>query len=146
VANLQLQIQEKNGKLELQLDAADDHLYADENHFSNMMNNLVDNAIKYSKPDSLWIRIATKSFGKNGIRIIVEDQGIGMKKENLSRIFEKFYRAHTGNVHNVKGFGLGLSYVKAMTETYLGKIQADSVVGKGSVFTLSFPREKQPTI
>jgi len=142
ISNLQLQIQEKNGKVELYLQATNDLLSADENHMTNLINNLVDNAIKYSKPDSLFISITTKNLGRAGIRFQIEDHGIGMNKETLSRVFEKFFRAHTGNVHNVKGFGLGLSYVKAMTEAHDGKIKADSLPGKGSTFTLTFPLAK----
>jgi two-component system phosphate regulon sensor histidine kinase PhoR len=142
ISNLQLQIQEKNGKVELHLQATNDLLSADENHMTNLINNLVDNAIKYSKPDSLFISITTKNIGRAGIRFQIEDHGIGMNKETLSRVFEKFFRAHTGNVHNVKGFGLGLSYVKAMTEAHDGKIKADSMPGKGSTFVLSLPLAK----
>lgn len=141
IDNLQLQIQDRNGKIELQLNAANDLMEADEVHFTNLINNLLDNAVKYSKDDSLLIKVATKNIGKN-IRISVEDNGIGMSKETVSRVFEKFYRAHTGNVHNVKGFGLGLSYVKTMTEAHDGKIKVESVLGKGSTFIAEFPLKK----
>jgi len=139
--NLQLQIEEKHGKVDVQLNATTDLMEADEAHLTNLINNLVDNALKYSKDDSLYVKISTKNIGKS-IRIQVEDHGIGMNKETLTRVFEKFYRAHTGNVHNVKGFGLGLSYVKTMVEAHDGKIKADSVPGKGSMFTIDFPLKK----
>ncbi|MBY0476673.1 MAG: HAMP domain-containing histidine kinase [Chitinophagaceae bacterium] len=139
--NLQLQIEEKQGKVEVQLNAGNDLMEADEVHLTNLINNLVDNALKYSKDDSFQLKINTKNIGKS-IRIQVEDHGIGMNKETLAHVFEKFYRAHTGNVHNVKGFGLGLSYVKTMTEAHGGKVKADSVQGKGSTFTLDFPLKK----
>ncbi len=139
--NLKLQIDEKQSNVEVQLNATNDLMEADEVHLTNLINNLVDNALKYSKDDSFQLRICTKSMGKY-IRIIVEDHGIGMNKETLARVFEKFFRAHTGNVHNVKGFGLGLSYVKTMVEAHDGKIKADSVLGKGSTFTIDFPLKK----
>lgn len=139
--NLQLQIEEKQGKVDVQLNASNDLMEADEVHLTNLINNLVDNALKYSKDDSFRLNITTRNAGKF-IRIIVEDHGIGMNKETLSRVFEKFYRAHTGNVHNVKGFGLGLSYVKTMVEAHGGKVKADSVVGKGSTFTVDLPLKK----
>lgn len=139
--NLQLQIEEKQGKVDVQLNASNDLMEADEVHLTNLINNLVDNALKYSKDDSFHLNITTRNAGKF-IRIIVEDHGIGMNKETLSRVFEKFYRAHTGNVHNVKGFGLGLSYVKTMVEAHGGKVKADSVVGKGSTFTVDLPLKK----
>jgi two-component system phosphate regulon sensor histidine kinase PhoR len=142
ISNLQLQIDEKSGKIEMQLQATNDLLFADEVHMTNVINNLVDNAIKYSKPDSLFISITTKNYGRSGIKFQIEDHGIGMNKETLSRVFEKFFRAHTGNVHNVKGFGLGLSYVKAMTEAHHGKIKADSMPGKGSTFMITLPLHK----
>ncbi|HMO31851.1 MAG TPA: HAMP domain-containing sensor histidine kinase [Lacibacter sp.] len=141
LGNLRLQIDEKSGRVETQLQATNDLLEADEVHFTNLINNLVDNAVKYSKDNSLFIRVSTRNSGRF-LRILVEDHGIGMSKETQARVFEKFFRAHTGNVHNVKGFGLGLSYVKAMTEAHDGKVKVDSVLGKGSTFTLEFPLKK----
>ncbi len=138
--NIQLQVEEKKGTLQVNLAAAKDLLMADEVHFTNLINNLLDNAVKYSK-DNLHITLSTQNTG-NQFKIKIEDNGIGMNKETLSRIFEKFYRAHTGNVHNVKGFGLGLSYVKTMVDAHHGNIKAESVVGRGSTFNISFPLAK----
>jgi len=138
--NIQLQVEEKKGKLQVNLAATKDLLMADEVHFTNLINNLLDNAVKYSK-DNLQIILSTQNTG-NQFKIKIEDNGIGMNKETLSRIFEKFYRAHTGNVHNVKGFGLGLSYVKTMVDAHHGTIKAESIVGKGSTFNISFPLAK----
>lgn len=138
--NIALPISERNGELLVKLNAEKDVIMADEVHFTNFVNNLLDNALKYSK-DNPVIRLTTSNSG-NLIRIKIEDNGIGMNKETLSRIFEKFYRAHTGNVHNVKGFGLGLSYVKTMVEAHKGTIKAESIPGKGSCFTISFPLVK----
>ena len=135
--NFQLQLDGKGGRSELQLNARNDLIEADEVHFMNLITNLIDNAVKYSK-ENLLIRITTHSTARSLI-IRIEDNGIGMSKETQRRIFEKFYRAHTGNLHNVKGFGLGLSYVKTIVEAQRGKIKVDSIVGKGTGFTLEFP-------
>jgi two-component system phosphate regulon sensor histidine kinase PhoR len=135
--NITLQVEEKQGTLDVQLNAEKDMVLADEVHFTNLINNLLDNAVKYSK-ENLAIKLSTENSG-NHLKIKIEDNGIGMNKETLNRIFEKFYRAHTGNVHNVKGFGLGLSYVKTMVEAHHGNIKADSVLGKGSTFVISMP-------
>lgn len=138
--NINLQVEEKGGKIDVELAAENDLILADEVHFTNLINNLLDNAVKYSK-DNLLIKLSTKNTG-NQLKIKIEDNGIGMNKETLHRIFEKFYRAHTGNVHNVKGFGLGLSYVKTMVDAHHGTIKAESVLGKGSSFTISIPLPK----
>lgn len=137
LSNIELQVEEKKGKLDIRLEATKDMILADEVHFTNLVNNLLDNAVKYSK-ENLEIKLST-SNQKNQLQIKIEDNGIGMNKETLNRIFEKFYRAHTGNIHNVKGFGLGLSYVKTMVEAHHGTIKAESVLGKGSTFIISIP-------
>lgn len=139
IENLQLQLDAKNGKVELQLQAVQPIVKVDEVHFSNVIFNLLDNAIKYSK-DNLEIRIHTHNTRKSLV-ITIADNGIGMTRDTVSRIFEKFYRAHTGNVHNVKGFGLGLSYVKAIVDAHKGKIKVESAVGRGTKFTLEFPQD-----
>lgn len=139
VDNFELQLTDRRGKLQLELDAENDLVEGDEVHITNMLSNLVDNAIKYGKEDvPPEILIQTTNYGKY-LRIRLEDNGIGMNKETVSRIFEKFYRAHTGNIHNVKGFGLGLSYVRTMVDAHDGKIKVDSTPGKGSVFTVDLP-------
>jgi two-component system, OmpR family, phosphate regulon sensor histidine kinase PhoR len=141
INNIQLPLAEKRGKLETHLIATNDLIMADEVHIINIINNLLDNAIKYSK-ENLLIKLSTQNFNGH-FRIKIEDNGIGMNKETLNRIFEKFYRAHTGNIHNVKGFGLGLSYVKSIVDAHKGKIKAESIIGKGSCFTIDFTVLKQ---
>ncbi len=135
--NIKLPVEEKQGKIEIMLSAENDMILADEVHFTNLINNLLDNAVKYSK-DNLLIKISTHNIAHQ-LRIKIEDNGIGMNKETLNRIFEKFYRAHTGNLHNVKGFGLGLSYVKTIIKAHRGKIKAESTLGKGTAFMVDMP-------
>src|SRR4029078_194480 len=139
--NFKLQLEEIQATVVLQLQEGYDVARADEVHFTNLISNLIDNAIKYSR-ENLTVKIQTSRSGKN-MFIRVEDNGIGMSKETQRRIFEKFYRAHTGNLHNVKGFGLGLSYVKSVVDAHNGKIKVDSVLGKGSAFTLEIPLLKE---
>jgi two-component system phosphate regulon sensor histidine kinase PhoR len=139
--NIALPVNEKKGKLEVSLDAEKDLIMADEVHFTNLINNLLDNSVKYSKDEGLLIKLQTSNIGAF-LRIKIEDNGIGMNKETLNRIFEKFYRAHTGNIHNVKGFGLGLSYVKTMVDAHKGSIKAESTLGKGSSFIINIPLAK----
>lgn len=140
--NFKLQLEEKNGKIELDLESAKDLVDADEVHFPNLINNLLDNAVKYSKDNvAPEIKIATMANGTNMI-IRLQDNGIGMSKETIKRIFEKFYRAHTGNIHNVKGFGLGLSYVKTVVDAHGGNVKVDSTLGRGSTFIIELPLKK----
>ena len=125
------------GVLNLHLDATQSQVAVDEVHLSNVLNNLLDNAIKYS-PDAPQVDILTRS-GNEGLQILVSDKGIGMQKEVLSSVFEPFYRVPTGNVHNVKGFGLGLSYVKKIVEAHGGQVHVSSKLGEGSTFELTIP-------
>ena len=140
--NYTLQFQEKNASVEMNFAAKSDYVEADEVHFRNLISNLVDNAVKYSK-DNLMLRISTHTSNSTLV-LKFEDNGIGMTKETVKRIFEKFYRAHTGNLHNVKGFGLGLSYVKTIVDAHNGRIKVESVLGKGSCFTIEIPLVKEP--
>ena len=140
--NFMLRLQEKQGTLELKLEAPNDIIEADEVHFNNLVNNLLDNAVKYSKENvPPRICIVTYNNGKR-LAVRIEDNGIGMTRETLKRVFEKFYRAHTGNIHNVKGFGLGLNYVKDIVEAHGGSVKAESTLGKGSCFTIEMPLHK----
>ncbi len=141
IDNYVLQLEDKGGKVELLLNAKTDCIQADEVHFTNMLSNLIDNAIKYSN-DNVLLKIITHSTSKHFV-CSIQDNGIGMSKESVKRIFEKFYRAHTGNVHNVKGFGLGMSYVKTVVDAHNGKIKVDSTMGKGTTFTLELPLENK---
>lgn len=137
IQNIQIQINQRRGKLNVALHADNPFVMVDETHFSNLIHNLLDNAIKYSR-DNVDITLTTRNQNGN-IIISIEDQGIGIKKEDLVRIFDKFYRVSTGNIHNVKGFGLGLSYVKAIINEFNGNVNAVSEYGKGSKFEIILP-------
>jgi len=136
VKNIQIQATSKGGHINVQPGASKWFIKADKIHFSNIIYNLLDNAIKYS--DKPLVNISTSSDNM-GIYIKVADKGIGISKEDQKKIFEKFYRVPTGNVHNVKGFGLGLSYVKTIVEKHGGNITLESALGKGSVFRIYIP-------
>ncbi len=139
---MSLSIEQRHGELDMEFDATNEVVLADEVHLTNMLYNLIDNAIKYS-PDHVAIRIRTSNTtlpsGKPAVAIAVADEGLGLTKEQISRIFETFYRVPTGNRHDVKGFGLGLSYVKKMAEEHQGQITVTSTPGQGSEFELVIP-------
>lgn len=132
-----LQIEQRGGELELDFDAENEVVEADEVHLTNIVYNLVDNAIKYS-PGKPHITIRTQSL-PDGISLTVADQGLGLSKEQQNRIFETFYRVPTGNLHDVKGFGLGLSYVRKMVDAHHGRITVESQLGQGSAFEVIIP-------
>jgi two-component system phosphate regulon sensor histidine kinase PhoR len=135
--NAELQVAQREGKIEIELNASPDLIEGDMTHISNIINNLLDNANKYS-PESPEIRVKTGNV-KQGVEVRIQDKGLGMSKDAIKHIFDKFYRVHTGNRHDIKGFGLGLSYVKAMVNAHNGTIKVESEPGKGSEFTLFFP-------
>ncbi len=137
IDNIQLQLQERGGVINMEFNSDLSEISGDEVHLTNVIINLLENALKYSreKPE---IDISTANH-TNGIIITVEDCGIGMTKEQQNKIFEKFYRAEGGNVHNVKGFGLGLSYVKVVIDAHNGEIKVESKVGIGTKFILFLP-------
>jgi signal transduction histidine kinase len=137
IRNFIIQVRNRNGQLIKNLDAEFTMINVDEVHFSNVLLNLLDNAIKYSKGQPV---IEVSTFNKkNGILIRVKDNGIGISKANQKRIFEKFFRVSTGNVHNVKGFGLGLNYVKKIVEELGGKISLESEINVGTKFDIWIP-------
>jgi two-component system, OmpR family, phosphate regulon sensor histidine kinase PhoR len=137
IANFSLQIESRQGHITADLQAAEHMIDADATHLANIIHNLLDNANKYS-PDQPDITIKTHDAG-SAIELSISDNGIGISKESRKLIFDKFYRVHTGNLHDVKGFGLGLSYVKAIVTAHRGAIDVRSEVGKGSTFVLTLP-------
>lgn len=132
-----LQIEQRGGELVLDFEADNEVVEADEVHLTNIVYNLVDNAIKYS-PGQPHITIRTQSLAE-GVSLTVADRGLGLSKEQQNRIFETFYRVPTGNVHDVKGFGLGLSYVRKMIDVHHGRISVTSQLGQGSAFEVMIP-------
>lgn len=132
-----LQAQERNTTITLRLEATDHTVHGDRMHLTNAVTNLIDNALKYGREGG-HIELMTSSRGRE-LLLSVSDDGIGIRKEDLRHIFERFYRVHTGNVHDVKGFGLGLHYVKQIVEAHGGGVSARSEFGKGSTFMLSLP-------
>ena len=134
-----LRVEHTGGKVYTDIEAIDSSIYVDEVHFQNVIFNLMDNAVKYRKPDEA-LNITMKTWNDDQyLYLSITDTGIGMKKENLKKIFDKFYRVHTGNVHDVKGFGLGLAYVKKIVDLHDGDIKVESEFGKGTTFTIKLP-------
>jgi two-component system, OmpR family, phosphate regulon sensor histidine kinase PhoR len=139
VDNFSLQVEKRDGTITVELLAENPMIEGDATHIASIIHNLLDNANKYS-PDKPIINISTRNVPL-GIEITVQDHGLGISKEARKHIFDKFYRVHTGNIHDVKGFGLGLSYVKAIMTAHKGLLDVKSEPGKGSAFVLVFPRQ-----
>lgn len=140
VPNFRISIEKQNGSINTHLSPDLNEIKGDEVHISNVIANLLDNALKYSR-EIPEITVSTKN--RNGhVLLSIADNGIGIAKEDQKMIFERFYRVHTGNVHNIKGFGLGLSYVKKVVEAHKGTIEVESMPQKGSKFTISLPANK----
>ena len=136
-----LRVEHTGGKIYTDIGAVDSAVYVDEVHFQNVINNLMDNAVKYCKPDqplNIWLRTWND---KDKLYFSIRDNGLGIKKENLKKIFDQYYRVHTGNKHDVKGFGLGLAYVKKVVELHKGDIRAEisKKDGGGTIFTIAMP-------
>ena len=139
VNTFRLKVEKCGGTLEAELNAEDPVIFVDEMHFTNVIFNLLDNAVKYKKPEG-DIALKVKTWNESGkLYISIEDNGIGIKKENLKKIFDKFYRVHTGNRHDVKGFGLGLAYVKKIITDHKGTIRAESELNVGTKFIIVLP-------
>ena len=134
-----VKVGQSGGSIKTLLEATDPYICADEMHFTNVVFNLLDNAVKYRRQDvPIELEVRTWNSGEK-FMMSVKDNGIGMKKEHLKKIFERFYRVHTGNVHNVKGFGLGLAYVKQIVRAHRGTIHAESESGVGTTFVIVLP-------
>ena len=138
-----LRVEHTGGKIYTEIGAIDSAIFVDEVHFQNAITNLLDNAVKYRKPDQP-VNIHIKTWNDNEhLYFSISDDGQGIKRENVKKVFDKFYRVHTGNVHDVKGFGLGLAYVKEIINLHDGEIKCESELGKGTKFTISLPLLKE---
>lgn len=138
IASFEMRLSQINAKLNLHLHAQEHLIEGDQIHLSNVFYNLIDNAIKYSK-GNLDLEISSSNAKNDEIRIDVKDNGIGISSHDINRVFDKFYRVYTGDIHNVKGYGLGLSYVKNMLELHDGSVFLKSKEGEGSTFTIILP-------
>lgn len=140
INTFKLKVEKYGGNIEAALDAEDPIIKVDKMHFTNVVFNLLDNAIKYRREEvPLHLQVATRNPDDTHIEITIADNGIGIKREDVKRIFEKFYRVSTGNRHDVKGFGLGLAYVHKMITLFGGNISCESELNKGSKFIITLP-------
>lgn len=140
-STFELRVEHTGGRIITNLKAEPSTIYADEMHFTNLINNLMDNAVKYKRED-VPLEIKVKTWNSEGnVCFSIEDNGIGIKKDSAKKIFEKFYRVHTGNVHNVKGFGLGLAYVKKIVELHNATIHCETQEGHGTKFIVTIGKK-----
>lgn len=142
VQTFNIKVTQNGGDIKTELNAENSIIRADEMHFTNIVFNLMDNAVKYKRDDvPLHLEVSTHNDADH-LFIQISDNGIGIHRDDLKRIFDKFYRVHTGNTHNVKGFGLGLAYVHKMVSLHKGTIKATSEIGKGTSFLVTLPLNK----
>ncbi|MDE6199651.1 MAG: ATP-binding protein, partial [Muribaculaceae bacterium] len=140
INTFKLKVERYGGGLNASLDAEDAIVNVDEMHFTNVIFNLLDNAVKYRREDvPLDIKVSTADIANSRLEITIKDNGIGIKKEHLRKIFDKFYRVPTGNKHDVKGFGLGLAYVYKMIDLLGGTIKVESEINQGTKFIIILP-------
>lgn len=134
-----VKVEQSGGHIQWIPEADDPYVYVDEMHFTNVIFNLMDNALKYKKRDEP-LNLTLRTWNANGhLMLSLQDNGIGIRKEDIKKIFDKFYRVHTGNLHDVKGFGLGLAYVKQIIQAHGGTIRAESEIGVGTTFVIVLP-------
>ena len=143
VKNMAMQFHKQGAKVELELNASNPNLVGDKIHLTNILFNVIDNAMKYAKEDPHVVIRTTQM--PDGLSLDIQDNGVGIAREHLGKVFERLYRVPTGNVHDVKGFGLGLSYVKNVIERHGGTVNLTSRLGEGTTFTFTLPFESQPT-
>ena len=141
--NQAIHIKKQSGSTSTKLGATDPVVKGDRTHLTNVVFNLVDNAIKYGGGQP---KLLVRSWNEGDfLHVAFEDNGIGIPREHIGKVFDKLYRVPTGNVHDVKGFGLGLSYVQAVMQQHGAQISVVSTAGEGSTFTLVFPQQKKTT-
>lgn len=134
-----LKVEKYGGSIDIDLQAEESSIYVDEMHITNVLFNLMDNAVKYRRPD-VPLELMARTWNENGkLMISIEDNGVGIKKEYVKKVFDRFFRVPTGNVHDVKGFGLGLAYVRKIIEDHNGSIRADSEINVGTKFIITLP-------
>ena len=141
IANIQIQVKARNGQIVTRFYSKNSLVSGDQLHITNVIYNLIDNAVKYTEGAPL---VEIQTFDESqSIAIAFSDNGMGISKENQRKIFDKLYRVPTGNIHNVKGYGLGLSYVKGVMEMHGGTVDVVSEIKKGSTFTIHIPIEHE---
>lgn len=144
IHTFKIKVEKYGGHIEAVLKAEQSIIHVDEMHFTNVIFNLLDNAVKYRREDeSLKLSVTTRDVSGGRLEVTVADNGIGIRREDLKKIFEKFYRVPTGNLHDVKGFGLGLAYVNKMVRELGGQITVESELGQGTRFIITLPLAKR---
>ena len=143
VNTFKLKVENIGGTIDAQFETEDPFGMVDEMHFTNVIFNLMDNAVKYKRAD-VPLHLEVRTWNEPGkLMVSVSDNGIGIKRDDLKKIFDRFYRVHTGNRHDVKGFGLGLAYVKKVIVNHKGTIKAESELGNGTKFIISLPQKNE---